>query len=396
MKTKKTWNQHIVKRENKKLVLNTIREKAPISRADIANITGLNKGTVSSLVAELIDENLIYESGHGESSGGRRPVMLLFNKSAGYSIGINLDVNYILGVLTDLDGNVILEDSIKLYDDHFQLIKEKLFNMIDLFIHSAPKSPYGIIGIGVGVPGIVNNRGMLLLAPNLNWRNIDLKDVIEQKYHLPVTIENEANAGAFGEKKFGLGDNSKHIIYVSVGIGIGVGQILNGELFKGYNGFAGELGHITIKNDGKQCLCGNVGCWELYASERALINHAKKTLHHSNKDEITLDYLISLAEDDNEEVIDLFQELGDYLGIGINNIINIFNPEQIIIGNRIAFAKNWIIESINKRIETGTNHFQHQDLKLDFSELNIYSPAVGMAAISIERFFEYQFENVQV
>src|SRR5690625_922221 len=252
MKTK-TWNQHIVKRENKKLVLNSIKEQAPISRADIANITGLNKGTVSSLVSDLINENLINESGPGESSGGRRPVMLSFNKTAGYSIGINLDVNYILGVLTDLDGNIVFENSVKINHDKFQVVKEILFEMIDLLIESAPPSPFGIIGIGIAVPGIVNNRGMLLLAPNLNWTNIDLKDIVEQKYGLPVSIENEANAGAFGELKFGLGSNSRNIIYVSVGIGIGVGLILNGELFKGYNGFSGEIGHMTIKYDGKDC-----------------------------------------------------------------------------------------------------------------------------------------------
>lgn len=391
MKTK-TWNQHIVKRENKKLVLNTIRNKSPISRTDIANITGLNKGTVSSLVSELIDEKLISETGPGKSSGGRRPVMMLFNKNSGYSIGINLDVNYILGVLTDLDGNVIEEDAIKLSDTKFQVVKEKLFKMIDSLIASAPPSPYGIIGIGIGVPGTVNNRGMLLLAPNLKWKNIDLKDIIKQRYDLPVSIENEANAGAFGEKKFGLGTYKNNIIYVSVGIGIGVGLILNGELFKGYNGFSGEIGHMTIKYDGKKCGCGNIGCWELYASERALINNAKKViLDQQSSENITLDDIVELAKSGDKKSIKLFEEIGNYLGTGINNIINIFNPEQIIIGNRIAFAKDWIIDSIMKRIENETFDFQHQDITVDFSELNVYSPAIGMAAFSIEQFFEYEF-----
>lgn len=385
MKTK-TWNQHIVKRENKKLVLNSIKEKAPISRADIANITGLNKGTVSSLVSDLINENLINESGPGESSGGRRPVMLSFNKTAGYSIGINLDVNYILGVLTDLDGNIVFENSVKINHDKFQVVKEILFEMIDLLIESAPPSPFGIIGIGIAVPGIVNNRGMLLLAPNLNWTNIDLKDIVEQKYGLPVSIENEANAGAFGELKFGLGSNSRNIIYVSVGIGIGVGLILNGELFKGYNGFSGEIGHMTIKYDGKDCGCGKVGCWELYASERALINEAIKVINKPIEKEITLDYLLSTADAGNNQSIELFEKIGNYLGTGINNIINIFNPEQIIIGNRMAFAKKWIINPIKKRIENDIINFQQQDVKLDFSELNVYSPAIGMSAFSIESF----------
>ncbi|MCF3942797.1 ROK family transcriptional regulator [Oceanobacillus alkalisoli] len=393
MKTK-TWNQQIVKRENKRIVLNTIKKKSPISRARIANMTGLNKGTVSSLVSELIDEDLIYESGPGESSGGRRPVMLLFNKTAGYSIGINLDVNYILGVLTDLDGNVILEEAITLNETHFPVVKEKLFKIIELLINSAPQSTYGIIGVGVGVPGIVNNRGMLLLAPNLNWKSVDLIDIIEQKFDLPVTIENEANAGAFGEMKFGLGADANNIIYVSVGIGIGVGLILNGGLFKGYNGFSGELGHMTIKDDGEGCGCGNVGCWELYASEKALINNAKKVIvNQENNDKISLDDLILLAKNENKQSIKLFEKIGDDLGTGINNIINIFNPEQIIIGNRMVFAKDWIVESITNRIENERIGFQHQNLKLDFSELNVYSPAIGMAAFSIERFFS-EFQSV--
>jgi len=389
----RTWNQQIVKEKNKKLVLETIHKKAPISRADIAQTTGLTKGTVSSLVSELINEQFVYESGHGESSGGRRPIMLIYNKKAGYSIGINLDVNYILGVLTDLYGNIISEYSIKLADESsYQEIIDNLFEVIDYFIDVVPRSPYGIIGIGVGVPGIINNRGMLLLAPNLDWENVDLKDVIEQKYHLPVTIENEANAGVFGEMKFGLGENSNHLIYISVGIGIGVGQILNGELFKGYNGFSGELGHMTIKYDGIPCRCGNIGCWEVYASERALINKAKQVLQLNPEQPLTLDDIIERANNNNEQTIELLQEIGYFLGTGINNIINIFNPEQIIIGNRMTFAEKWLIDAIKKQIEKGSNHFQHQNLRLHFSKLNIYAPAIGMAAFSIEQFLNYHFQ----
>src|SRR5690625_3094808 len=123
---KKTWNQHVVKRENKSLILETIKSQFPISRADIANLTGLNKGTVSSLVNDLIEEKLIYESGTGKSSGGRRPVMLLFNRLAGYSIGIDLGVNYLLGVLTDLEGNICYEERVKFNNLSFDELTEKL------------------------------------------------------------------------------------------------------------------------------------------------------------------------------------------------------------------------------------------------------------------------------
>lgn len=165
---------------NKSLVLDKIKNNSPISRAAVANQTGLNKGTVSSLVSELLEDHLIYESGPGESSGGRRPVMLLFNNSAGYSIGIDLGVNYLLGVLTDLDGNIFQEKVMTFKNLSYNEIEEQLFNTIDSLISSVPPSPHGIVGIGVGVPGIVDNSGEVLLAPNLNWTNVNLKSILQK------------------------------------------------------------------------------------------------------------------------------------------------------------------------------------------------------------------------
>lgn len=383
----KTWNQHVVKKENKSLVLETIRNQSPISRASIATVTGLNKGTVSSLVSDLMEEHLIYESGPGESSGGRRPVMLLFNQLAGYSIGIDLGVNYLLGILTDLEGNICLERQIKFKDLSFEEIVESLYEMIDYLKNNAPESPYGVIGIGIGVPGTVSKSGEILLAPNLGWKNVDLKSIMEEKYAIPVIIENEANAGCYGEKKYGAGKDLNQIIYVSVGIGIGVGLILNGELYKGNNGFSGELGHMTIEMDGTKCRCGNDGCWELYASEQALVKNAKSLgLPIPEEKEHTLESLITLAEEGNTDAIELFNQIGDYLGIGINNITNIFNPKQIIIGNRMAYAKEWLTEPLMNRIKRQTLWFQQQDLTISFSELTTHSTALGIAAFSVENF----------
>ncbi|MGB3102211.1 MAG: ROK family protein, partial [Psychrobacillus psychrotolerans] len=200
MSTHQTWNHHVVKKGNKSLVLDKIKYNSPISRASVASQVGLNKGTVSSLVNDLLEEHLIYESGPGESSGGRRPVMLLFNEKAGYSIGIDLGVNYLLGVLTDLNGNIHTEKQITFKNLNYEEIEIKLFETIEYLLKSTPESPHGVIGIGVGVPGIVDKDDNILLAPNLNWRNINLKEVLEERYSLPIIIENEANAGAYGEK----------------------------------------------------------------------------------------------------------------------------------------------------------------------------------------------------
>lgn len=381
-----TWNHHVVKEGNKSLVLDKIKNDYPISRAAVASQTGLNKGTVSSLVNDLLEDHLIFESGPGESSGGRRPVMLLFNGTAGYTIGIDLGVNYLLGILSDLEGNVVSQKEARYKKMSYEAIEAKLFETIDELMAAAPESPHGIVGIGVGVPGIVDKGGEILLAPNLNWKNLNLKNVLEEKYNLPVIIENEANAGAYGEKKFGAGKECENIIYVSAGIGIGVGLILNGSLYKGANGFSGEMGHMTIQVDGPTCRCGNQGCWELFASEQALIDRAEKMGIFPEQADFDLSDLLKLAEQGDEQTIKLFEQTGDYLGVGINNIINTFNPQQVIIGNRMATSKEWLEKSLTNRVANQALWFQQNDLQINFSELSTLSTALGVAAFSIENF----------
>jgi glucokinase-like ROK family protein len=376
------------------LVLQTIQEYTPISRADIANKTGLNKGTVSSQVSELLAEDLILESGPGVSSGGRRPVMLLFNHLAGYSIGVDIGVNYILGILTDLQGKITNEKISHFSELTYEEIQIQLNMIIDSLLLSMPPSSYGLVGIGVGVPGTVSTKGEILLAPNLNWRNKDLKRSLEEKYDVPVLIENEANAGAYGEKKFGAGQSSENLIYISVGIGIGVGLILNGVLYKGHSGFSGELGHMTIEVDGLLCRCGNQGCWELYASEKALVNSAAENgIRAEEGKKPSLEMLNKLAEGGDPVAINIFRNIGDYLGIGINNIINIFNPEQIIVGNRLASSGKWLRESIKERQKQMLRTHQ-KDLNFCFSQLSRYSAALGASAYASENFLAINIQDV--
>lgn len=382
-----TGNQQLVKQINKTLVLETILHEAPISRADISQKVGLNKGTVSSLVNELLEDQLIYESGPGQSSGGRRPVILLFNDKAGFSIGIDLGVNYILGVLTDLRGNIIVEVNKKLTVRSYEVVIEILKSVISDLINAAPQSHYGIVGIGIGVPGLVNNDGEILVAPNLGWKNINLREEIENCFDIPVVIENEANAGAYGEKLYGAGKENDNILYISAGIGIGIGIILNGELFYGMNGFSGEAGHMIVQVNGKDCTCGSSGCWELYASEKALLEEARKLkLTGITEETLSIELLLELANSGNEDIINLFHSIGMYLGVGINNIINIFNPEQVIIGNRLAMAKDWLEKSIEKFIKNHTMKYHQKDLIISFSKHAYYSAAIGVSAQMIDQF----------
>jgi len=386
-----TWNQQLVKKENKSVVFNLIMNHSPISRADIAQKCGLNKGTVSSLVAELLEEQLIYESGPGESSGGRRPVMLLFNQGAGYSVGIDLGVNYILGVLTDLHGNIVITKNEKYINVSFEDTLNRVKSVISSLIDAVPPSPYGIVGIGIGAPGVVNKEGDILLAPNLGWKNVSLTAELENMFNVPVIVENEANAGAYGEKKFGIGQPFDDLIYVSAGIGIGTGIIINGELYKGINGYSGEFGHMTIDKNGMQCRCGNKGCWELYASEQSLLSKANE-MNLGITNDVNLGEILLLAQSEEQAAIQLLEEVGKNLGLGIINIIHAFNPQQIIIGNRLAAARQWIEPQVRDIIDRFTLPFHQTDIKIDFSDLSLPSSALGVAAFSTENFLKSKLQ----
>lgn len=382
-------NQSQVKVNNKTLVLNTIKENPPLSRAAISEKLGLTKGTISSLVKELLDEQLCYESGPGVSSGGRRPILLNFNEKAGFFIGIDLGVNYILSVLADFSGNIINQIKIDYHETDYTYVLQKIMDSITYLIKNAPVSHYGVVGIGIGVPGIVDIEGEeIILAPNLNWKNKKIKQDIEQFFNMPVIVENEANVGAYGEKLYGLGKNFENIIYISAGVGLGVGLILDGKIYKGAQGFSGEMGHTIINMDGPQCECGSNGCWEIYASEKYIyseVNHCKLP---TAMEALNLDSLLLYAKENNH-IAKIFNDTGKYLGVGINNIINTFDPEQIIIGNSLARAKKYLEGPITELIRNNTLKNNKKNLQIDYTD-GLSSPAVLGASAYVTEMFLYR------
>lgn len=380
-KLQQTGDQTMIKKINTAIVFDSVLKNGPLSRAQISERSGLNKATVSSLVLDLIDAKLVEEIGQGESNGGRKPVMLLFNSTAGYAIGIDLGVNYIRGVLTDLLGNVVEEREWSMKRPDLASGLKQLTQCIDKLIALAPESPYGIVGIGIGVPGIVDDKGTILFAPNLEWGRVDLQQYVEDKFQVPVTIDNEANAGAQGEQKYGAGRGIAHQIYVSVGIGIGTGIILHKELYKGASGFSGELGHLSIEYNGKSCRCGNRGCWELYASENALLEQAGKQGLPEELDE-----LIASAEAGDERTLALFRSIGGYLGAGIANIVNVFNPDVVIIGNRMSKASRWLEEAVQEAVDMRTLSYHRERMRILFADLQDRSAVRGAAYYAINTF----------
>ncbi|TDF96367.1 ROK family transcriptional regulator [Paenibacillus piri] len=381
---KQTGDLNLVKKINKSIVLEHIKQHAPVSRAKIAELTGLTKATVSTLVNELIESSMAHEIGTGESSGGRKPMMLLFNQAAGFAVGVDLGVGQIAAVLTDLKGEIIEEYRTAHGNTSVESVIGELADCIREMIRRAPASPYGVVGIGIGIPGISDDNGRVLFAPNLGWADVPLQQRVEREFGIPVVIDNEANAGAVGEKQFGAGRNASHLIYVSISSGIGTGVIIKEELYRGVSGFSGEMGHLSIELNGKACRCGNVGCWELYASEQALLDEARK---QSGDASIDVETLIQRAAEGEAEAVELFERMGRYLGIGLVNVINSFNPELIIIGGSIVNAKKWLLPPILQVMEKRSLPFPRAQLRIEFSELQGRSTLLGAASFAISRFF---------
>ncbi|MCC2685237.1 MAG: hypothetical protein K0R75_2136 [Paenibacillaceae bacterium] len=405
----KTGDQYLMKKINKTIVLETIMRCSPISRAQISDMSGLNKSTVSSLVNELIEERLVEDTGPGASSGGRKPFMLEFHQKAGFAVGIDLGVNYIMAVLADLRGTVIQECYRPLSNREPESAVLQLRSAIEDMMAVAPASHYGIVGVTIGVPGIVDDdgtgRGTVLFAPNLAWENIDLVSMLQplRGFTGPIAICNEANAGAVGELHFGAARDVRDMIYISVGMGIGAGVILGRELYLGSSGFSGEAGHVSIRQDGAPCTCGNMGCWELYASEKALLEQAAKLPGIPLSDlaggagggGLELSTLVHLAEGGNVEVIRLFEEIGEALAVGVVNMMNLFNPQLIVIGNRFAALERWLGEPLRRAIERRSPPYLRRTLTVAFSHLGTRSAALGAAHLAIAQFFAAGKASVQ-
>ncbi|MBE0341570.1 ROK family transcriptional regulator [Paenibacillus sp. 28ISP30-2] len=370
-----TGDQALVKKLNKSIVLERIRLHAPLSRAQLSSQTGLNKATVSNLVAELITDGLVYETGLGESSGGRKPLMLLFNSRAGFVLGIEVSVQYIKGALTDLAGTIETELTFPLAQHDPAFVMEQIQRLVQELMQTIPPSPHGIVGIGLGVPGMVDESGTVLFAPNLGWEEVPLRQQLEEELGLPVVVDNEANVGAQGELYYDMDSDHRQLVrdlvYISAGSGIGAGIIIDGKPYQGAWGYAGETGHMSIDWNGRLCSCGSRGCWELYASEKAYTAYTFKLPAHSTAE------LLPFALQGDTNTLSVFRDIGQYLGVGITNIVNSLNPGMLIIGGPLAEARPWLEQSMREVIDERALPYHRRQLQIRFSTLGSRSTMLG-------------------
>ncbi|WKA54727.1 ROK family transcriptional regulator [Planococcus shixiaomingii] len=334
----------LMKSVNKSIILNKIRTAEPISRAQIAKETSLTPPTVSSIVKELMEQGLVRESVLGNSSGGRKPTMLHINTDAFYVIGVDAGPENVECVLTDLTGTILQRTSKvlenPLTNEQFLAdLKETIFALLQ----SSEADQEKIIGIGVAMHGVVNvNTGTSLIAPILNLRNIPIKEVLEEEFNLAVKVENDARAMALGESWFGGHGDADSMVAVNIGRGVGAGIVMNGKLYHGAQGIAGEFGHMTIDINGEECECGNRGCLQTFVSGTAIAKRAEKQLKEQNGN-LTGKDVFDLAESGSQSCVDLLEETGHVIGVGLTNLIHLINPGEIVLGGGVIKSEKFLM-----------------------------------------------------
>lgn len=345
----KATRQH-TKDHNRALVLKTIFAHEEISRAEIARITRLTRTTVSEIVEDILAEGLIQEVGVGHSSGGKNPVLLSLVADSRWLIGLDLAHNQFRGAIVNLRGVFREEVTIPFEGTDGDKALQLVYSIVDQLMQ---KVTHPLLGIGVGTPGLVNTaEGLIINAVNLNWQNLPLTFLLQERYHIPVSILNDSQAAAIGEKTYGKGYQPEdNMVLINILHGIGAGIVIHGSLFQGDGGSAGEIGHLVmVQEGGDLCRCGNYGCLETVASVQALVKKARARIKEvpesrlpHDPDKIDLAAIDAAFTSGDPLAQELVFETAKYIGLAISNVVGVLNIQKIVlVGDMTRFGKPWL------------------------------------------------------
>ncbi|MEU4242417.1 ROK family transcriptional regulator [Actinoplanes sp. NPDC026619] len=337
-------------------MLRHLRINAPCSRAEIAAATGLNKATVSSLVTDLIDRRLVREVGMTENRIGRPAMMLVLDGSPYAAIGLEVNADYLTAVALDLGGERLLSWR-RSFTGASTAPGPAIASLAALAKRAIAKMAHEqrrVLGLTVGVPGLVDPDGVVELAPNLGWRQVDLRKSLLsalQEPAYPLLVENDANLAVLAEQRFGGRSGAANLVYLVGGAGVGAGIISDGRLLRGSRGFAGEFGHLPIDPSGPLCGCGRHGCVESLAGLGALIRRAlpEATVLPSEFGP-HVDEIHRLAKAGDARVLDALATTGRHLGHGISMLTNLINPEYVALGGYFTVLAPWLIPDAEREL----------------------------------------------
>jgi glucokinase-like ROK family protein len=379
-------NHQSVKIQNRNLILRLIFKRGSISRQEISRIIGLTPATVTNITGELLEEGFIVElpSFEERTGSGRKAIPLAINPTSAYVLGVDIGPALVRIALSDLLGHLSDIESFQ-YDsqmggEFLKILIEKL-NIL--------REDRNALGIGIGVPGLIDSSsGEVKFSPNLGWKSLNLARPIKDVLRLPIVVENNVRVMALGERWFGKGKKSSNFVLVYVSLGIGSGIIIDGRIYKGANNGAGEIGHTVVSENGEVCNCGKKGCLETFASARAIV---KKFKGIPGDEDTDISEIKTAIEKGDRKAIEIVERAGHYLGIGISNLVNMLDPEMIILAGRVVRLGRTLLDPMREALESRL--FSVDRIKIEISELGKEIGLYGASALALQRFF-YEKEEL--
>lgn len=398
-KKKNIKNQILKKYLHEKKIINILYKGGPKSNKQISNYINLSPPTITRLLNNLISEGLVKDFGMGDSDGGRKPNIYGINPDSRYILGIDIGRNIRRFALLNFHNEFVTELVClpgKLENDPETV--NHVYHQSLKIIKEAGIDYNKIMGIGIVMPGLINTRTGRSYS-YLNYTDKPISQLFEEKFKLPVFTENDSNLMALGEHAFGLAKGKENVLCLTLVSGVGMGLILNGKLYSGKSGFAGEFGHIIIEENGLLCTCGKKGCLETLASEEALVRMAKEGLEKGctsiitdiadNKlANITPEVILKAAGKEDHFAIEILSKVGHYLGKGIATLIHLYNPEMIIIGGKMAKAGQYLTDSIKQTLNIRTISQIREDTKIVTSELGEKASVLGATSLAMQRILQ--------
>lgn len=373
-------SQTSLRNANQRRVLDTVRRDGHLTQAQISRRTALAPSTVSSIVHQLIDAGLLVVETDG---AGRRGQLIGFRESAGHVVGIDVGHRHVTVAVADLNQRILAQRRHELPDEHrFAEDLELVGRTLDALLrdHGTPRS--GLLAAGLTLPAPVDLDGRLVSASAIMpaWSGIDLRAEAGRRLGLPVVVENDANAGALGEHAWGAGRGAQHMAYLKIGHGVGAGLILNGSLFRGATGSAGEIGHTTVDEHGRVCRCGNRGCLETYVSSGDIT----RLLAATHSPDLTVPDLVAAALAGDVGCARVIGDTGRLLGTAVANLCNTLNPELVVVGGEIARAGELLLGPLREVVSRHGVRGSVQDLRIETARLGIEAHVAGAVILALQ------------
>jgi predicted NBD/HSP70 family sugar kinase len=380
---------------NRMLVLNTIRQKGPIARSEIAKLIGLVAPTVTVIVNQLIKKNIIQEVGRGESSGGRKPVMLELNPRAGYIFAVRVQRGEIVTALLDLASNLLESRCQKLDTTNAEDVVEAICSSFELITATLQITREKVLCCGVASPGLVDSHnGIVERSSNMVWGRVPLEEMLSKRLgNLPVHIENISNAAALGEKMYGSGYACANLIYLNLSVGIGAGIIINNQLFGGSHGYAGEIGTVTNQSNTEGLV--HYSNFEMLCGVRAIVDKVKMAVSDEtlakfgiSKNRINIFEILHHPWIEVPEIREILLDTSYHIGIKVAELINLFNTEMVVLGGELTLAGNLLLNTVIETVKKNTLLEMSESVKIIISSMKEDPPLMGAYALVLEILFQ--------